>query len=168
MVYTPKRNAMLTWLKANPGKTERNWLLEVRCQTNSQRDKLKALFNRIDESGFPDFRIVARGNFIEIHDTPANWPAFVESSAFTENNRRSVYVEFDFVFGGVCYDLDTPNSVYEADRYRMIREFFSWKAKQMGLQNTNFVYACREYYSSMRDGWKHWSKLLLPKSGSKQ
>lgn len=38
-----KKEAMNQWLRSNPGKTERDWLLDVRCTTDTQREALLEL-----------------------------------------------------------------------------------------------------------------------------
>lgn len=42
---------MNQWLESNPGKTERDWLIEVRCTTNTQREALKELLECCDACG---------------------------------------------------------------------------------------------------------------------
>ncbi|MCM1140733.1 MAG: hypothetical protein NC453_19355 [Muribaculum sp.] len=156
-----KRKEMTDWLEANPGKSKRDWLLEVRCNSDVQREDLRALFARIDENNYPDFYILPLAHRITIYDCEAGYPDAVKTDNL--QNERNVKVEFDFKFGGWYYDLDTPEEIYKADRYQMIWEFFRWKAQQMGLQDTTMVYECQQYYSQMRDGWSHWRNLLLPK-----
>lgn len=41
---TSKTEEMHNWLEANPGKTKRDWLIEVRCTSDEQRKLLKEVF----------------------------------------------------------------------------------------------------------------------------
>ncbi|MDE6560943.1 MAG: DUF285 domain-containing protein [Muribaculaceae bacterium] len=43
-----KKEAMKKWLELNPGKTDRDWLLEERCKTEDQREILTDIFTRCD------------------------------------------------------------------------------------------------------------------------
>lgn len=45
-----KRDAMKAWLAANQGKTQRDWLLEVRCQDDVTRQAALRLLNALDKA----------------------------------------------------------------------------------------------------------------------
>ena len=45
-----KQEMMADWLKANPDKSERDWLLEVRC-SGKQREAMSRLLGKLDEAG---------------------------------------------------------------------------------------------------------------------
>lgn len=42
---------MRDWLEANPGKCDRDWLLEVRCNSDAQREAMRELIQDCDEFG---------------------------------------------------------------------------------------------------------------------
>lgn len=44
-----KQEMMAEWLKANPEKSERDWLLEVRC-SGKQREAMSRLLGKLDEA----------------------------------------------------------------------------------------------------------------------
>ncbi|MDE7420557.1 MAG: DUF285 domain-containing protein [Muribaculaceae bacterium] len=46
-----KKKAINQWLASNPGKTERDWLLDVRCTTDTQREALLELLECCDACG---------------------------------------------------------------------------------------------------------------------
>lgn len=48
---TSNKEAMSTWLKVNPGKTKRDWLIEKRCTTDTQRDALNEILDQCDDQG---------------------------------------------------------------------------------------------------------------------
>ncbi|MCM1005570.1 MAG: hypothetical protein NC402_04660 [Prevotella sp.] len=45
-----KRKEMTDWLKANPGKSKRDWLLEVRCNSNADREAMAYLLDKLDKA----------------------------------------------------------------------------------------------------------------------
>ena len=54
-----KREQLTVWKEANPGKTGRDWLLEVRCPDDETRREFTEFLNFCDENGI-ELRIPSR------------------------------------------------------------------------------------------------------------
>lgn len=110
---------MSTWLEANPGKSERDWLLEERCQTDVQRQQFQEFLDFCDKNG------------IEL---------MIPSGSAPINDEM---VEYDFMiegFGSV-YDLDTPDELYTGKNgynEQGWMPFLYWKWVQYGGNGRSF------------------------------
>lgn len=153
-----KITALNKWLESNPGKTDRDWLLEVRCKDEPQRQDLKKLFDWVDESEKAgkhiNLVIAPPEDYVDILD---GVPAFID---YPEAKHRKVFFEFDFILTDLPYDLDAPESIYNHDRDRHVRDYLKWKAKELGVENTNFVgQVITELFHPAPYSYPHWKSF---------
>lgn len=164
------------WLDANPDKTKRDWLLEVRCKNGQQREDLKKLFAWIDEVNsnpderkHMDFEICPYPLRVTDHHTmPEGYPSIIDDIGYGEP-KEDVEIFFDFSVGRFFYDLETPEEIYSIPSspnynapYFKTRKYYEWKADQLGLRNTNFVIRaieCGKHGSGIHDFPPHWKTL---------
>lgn len=113
------KGEMLNWLEANPGKTERDWLIEERCTSDEQRKLLKEVFASCGEEYIQIPATIDIGGagglkFVE-HNYHEKYPEILGgNSEFVmfylgpySNNPLSTYIEFDFsLFGKFYVDLN--------------------------------------------------------------
>lgn len=157
-VYKTKQEMMAKWLDANPGKTERDWLLEVRCKDDAQREELKALFERVDANKYAELKVCPLKDYV-----PLNGLHVIYS---TDNlpETDSKLVEYDFKVGRFKYDLDAPDEVFivkDPKRPQLVTfEFYRWKGKQLGVDPYSFADWAWHDDINMRIGYKHWRELL--------
>lgn len=159
MEDSSKRHQMVAWIKENPGKTGRDWLLEVRCQDDTQRKELQKLFQWVDEGNASD----KTWNHVQLAIVPPRESIKVLEGAapfvdFPDAEHIWVNVDFDFKLMGWPYDLDAPKSVYNTDSNRNVWDYAKWKAKELGLENTNFAdRLIKRLFSSALNSYPHWS-----------
>lgn len=144
-----KQEEMMDWLEANPGKDERDWLLEERCVSDVQREELKELFELVDSTADVDFRACPS----ESYEVQLNTSDYVRHP---DAETEPVMVSYDFAIGDWFYDLDAPDS-YDGDP---VWGFFRWKARKLGLENTNFASVAREEMGSSKHNYIHWRELV--------
>ncbi len=153
-----KHDAMRSWLEANPGKTERDWLIEVRCHDDAQREELKALFERVDSTQFCDLEVCPVEDYVHLNGDHVIYS--------TDNlpETESKLVDYDFRVNGFLYDLDAPDEVYvvtDPERpYEVTRKFFRWKGDQIGVEPESFDMWAWHDNIPMRSGYKHWREIL--------
>lgn len=157
-----KRREMNEWLDANPEKSGRDWLLEVRCSDDAQREELKALFERVDASKHSQLDICPLEDWYPVH-LVENGPAHVIFIGETMSKDDTVEVGYDFRVGGFYYDLDAHKALYDKDPdwpAAPVYRFFEWKAEQLGVEPKSFAKYAYKHNFSMRYGYRHWSQLL--------
>ncbi len=164
-----KRKALEKWLISNPGKTERDWLLEARCMNDIQREDLRRLFSWADTNSiiikvcptvgsFKDYRF----SFQEVVNVinPHRRAILDEILEETEYHPQT-YVEADFKIIGnkdLYYDLDAPDYVFEQPIPDL---YLNWKAEQMGIDpsmtHTEYdIYeAFKPYMGANIPNWKN-------------
>lgn len=147
-----KYESMRAWLVENEGKTERDWLLEVRCTDDRQREELKEFFAWVDENEPGKLNVCPDHYFLKVGQQPG-MPAFV-NTVQTNDPTEEVQVECDFALYEMFYDLDVPESVYGQTHPW---DYWKWKSDKMGLNDTNFAYQAYEYFDQMRRGIPHWN-----------
>lgn len=111
-----KQDQLSTWLEANPGKTKRDWILEVRCPDDETRREFAEFLKFCDENG------------IVLH-IPSNPKRF---------NGKEVSFDFEVKDFGAYYDLDTPEELYTGKSgYNEggWKPFLSWKIQQVLNEN---------------------------------
>ena len=114
-----KQDQLREWLEDNPGKTKRDWLLEVRCPDEKTRQEFAEFLNFCDENG------------IEL------WIPSIPK--FT--NGKQVSFDFEVKGFGAYYDLDTPDELYTGKNgYSEVgwRPFLSWKIQQVMNENPDY------------------------------
>ena len=164
------------WLDANPNKTDRDWLLEVRCKGEQQREDLKKLFAWIDEANSnPDERKHVKLNICPypltvtgLHTMPEGSHPGVDAPGWGEP-LENVDIFFDFRIDNFYYDLETPEHIYDfqanpRDLTSTLRtlKYFEWKAKQFNMDNSNFANHTSEtlkQYQGTKAFPPHWKIL---------
>ena len=163
---------MNQWLESNPGKTERDWLLEERCTSDTQREDLKLLFVWGDKNHRNILVCPTIGSFKDPHGP------YRQAIRTNNPHRRAIYekihgnnvgqihpyinVEADFQVVGnqdYYYDLDAPDNVFEQSKPDL---YLNWKAEQMSidplLAHTNYeIYEAFKLY--MGANIPHWRNL---------
>lgn len=149
---------MTEWLDANPEKTERDWLLEVRCKDNAQREELKELFERVDAITYAHLEVCPLGDYIPLNGDHVIYST--DNLPETDSKLR----EYDFGVGGFMYDLDAPDEIYVVSDpkrpWLVTFEFFRWKGEQLGVEPESFAKWAWHDNITMRTGYKHWRELL--------
>lgn len=149
-----KRKALNKWLDNNPGKTERDWLIEEISISETQRQDLKNFFRFLDENNQGrDLHIAPPTEHYDIKDNVG------DGSDFPLEPHRKVGVECDFKFG-LPYDLSAPDDVYQNEddgrstdsSWRYLR----WKASQENLEKTNFPAIAYKAHLGFLTGYPHW------------
>lgn len=144
-----KQDELTDWLEANPGKDERDWLLEERCTSDAQREELKELFELVDSSRNIDLCICPSESYEVEKDTS-------DFARHPNAETEPVMVSYDFAIGDRFYDLDAPDS-YDGDP---VWGFFRWKARQLGLEDTNFAGVAREEMGPSKHSYIQWHELM--------
>lgn len=111
-----KEGIIQNWLEANPGKTKRDWLLEVRCPDEKTRQEFAEFLNFCDENGI-ELRI----------------PSLVKRI-----NDKEVFFDFEVKNFGSYYDLDTPDELYTGKSgfsEAGWMPFLEWKLQQVLSEN---------------------------------
>lgn len=151
--YQKKVKAKKKWLKENPQKNEKDYLLEARCQNETQREKLKLLFNWAETKNYPiDFE-----RFWEIRG---------EENTFQNPGWGRVYV--DFYLNGIPYDLDMPeyiNANFDPSRFwDTSQEYVRWKLEELGFPRewwNRIVEDCYQYhYNWCKYNYVTWTSLV--------
>lgn len=111
-----KSEQLRQWLEANPGKTDRDWLLEERCPDDSQREQFKEFLQFCDDNNIklliPSLEYDVEGNVVQFD-----------------------FMIFNF---GSYYDLDTPDSLYTGKwgyNEQGWFPFLIWKWNQVLIDN---------------------------------
>lgn len=144
-----KQDELSDWLDANPGEDERDWLLEERCVSDVQREELKELFELVDSTPHLDLQVCPSESYKVESDTSD----FVRHP---DAETESVMVYYDFAIGNCFYDLDAPD-YYDGDP---VWGFFRWKARQLGLENTDFPSVAREEMGPSKHNYIRWRGLV--------
>lgn len=111
-----KQDQLSTWFEVNPGKTKRDWLLEVRCPDDETCQEFAEFLKFCDENGI-ELRIPSIPKYI---------------------NGKEVSFDFEVKGFGAYYDLDTPEELYtgksgyEEGGWKL---FLSWKIQQVLNEN---------------------------------
>ena len=111
-----KQEQLTAWKEANPGKTGRDWLLEVRCPDDETRREFTEFLNFCDENGI-ELRIPSRVKRI---------------------NDKEVFFDFEVKNFGSYYDLDTPDELYTGKsgfNEAGWMPFLEWKLQQVLNEN---------------------------------
>lgn len=111
-----KQEELTAWKEANPGKTGRDWLLEVRCPGVETRREFTEFLNFCDENGI-ELRIPSRVKRI---------------------NDKEVFFDFEEKNFGSYYDLDTPDELYTGKsgfNEAGWMPFLEWKLQQVLNEN---------------------------------
>lgn len=111
-----KQEQLREWLEANPGKTKRDWLLEVRCPDDETRREFTEFLNFCDENGI-ELRIPSQVKRI---------------------NDKEVFFDFEVKNFGSYYDLDTPDELYTGKSGFSEAgwlPFLEWKLQQVLNEN---------------------------------
>lgn len=158
-----KHDAMLKWLDANPGKEKTDWLLEVRCKDDRQREEFKEFLEKIRGCGHSGDLEVAPQEWLDnVCVCIPGHPKCVRTLEQSEGD--DICVEFDFRYGRYFFDLDTPDSIFDnVDPQRpqhIAIDYLEWKASQLGLENTTFVMEARERFSVFKWSFRHWRELV--------
>lgn len=114
-----KQEQLTAWKKANPGKTGRDWLLEVRCHDDKTRRE------------FAEFLKFCDGNGIELRIPSI--PKYI--------NGKEVSFDFEVKGFGAYYDLDTPEELYTGKSgydEGGWKPFLSWKIQQVMNENPDY------------------------------
>ena len=111
-----KQEELMAWKEANPGKTRREWLLEVRCPDDETRREFTEFLNFCDENGI-ELWIPSPVKYI---------------------NYEKVFFDFMVKNFGSYYDLDTPDELYTGKSGYFEagwKPFLEWKIQQMLNEN---------------------------------
>lgn len=136
MCKLSKKEAIEKWLEVNPGKTERDWLLEERCVSDEQRQILKDVFAKCGEENIQIPAIIdispkgvqnsVEQNYLEkypeIFGTDKEDAWMLKLGIF--HGVQQTCLEFDFsLFGKFYFDLndnqwsidgqDTPSNLWK-------------------------------------------------------
>lgn len=133
---TSKKEEMHNWLEANPGKTERDWLIEERCTSDEQRKLLKEVFASCGEEYVQVPATINIGGagghkFVE-QNYHKKYPEILGGNSkfarfylvLRSDHKLSTDIEFDFsLFGKFYFDLkdnkwsidcqDTPSNQWK-------------------------------------------------------
>lgn len=103
---TSKYEAVKAWLDANPDKQPEDWLLEVRCRNNEQREKVSEILRLCNENHL-------------IYEIP--WSYHAEPDVW-----------FDFAIHNAPIDLDAPDELFDNINpkrpWEAAAKYLSWKA----------------------------------------
>lgn len=153
-----KREVMTVWLEEHPGRSERDWLLEVRCVSDEQRKELKALFERVAATPHCELEVCPLEEYVSVNGVHVIYPT--DKLPETE----SKLVDYDFRVNGFLYDLDTPEDVYvvaDLKRHGVATwNFFRWKGRQIGVDSESFAKWAWHDNIPMQSDYKHWRDLL--------
>lgn len=160
-----KYEAMTEWLDANPGKEETDWLLEVRCKDESQREEFKGFLERVKagvRSG--DFWVAPVCDHVDIQKRPSGTPNCMRLISPDDEEDECVDPEFDFCYCGYHFDLDAPESLFKdvipgANMPQSGWKYLEWKARQLGVEDTTFVMEARKRFREFQYGLTHWRDL---------
>lgn len=111
-----KEGIIQNWLEANPGKTKRDWLLEVRCPDEKTRQEFAEFLNFCDENG------------IEL----------LIPSLPKRINEKEVFFDFEVKDFGAYYDLSAPEELYTGKSGYSEggwKPFLSWKIQKVLNEN---------------------------------
>lgn len=111
-----KQEQLMAWKEVNPGKTGRDWLLEVRCPDDETRREFTEFLNFCDENGI-ELRI----------------PSLVKRI-----NDKEVFFDFEVKSFGSYYDLDSPKELYTGKsgfNEAGWMPFLEWKLQQVLSEN---------------------------------
>lgn len=114
-----KQEQLREWLEANPGKTKRDWLMEVRCPNDKTRREFAEFLKFCDENGI-ELRITSIPKYI---------------------NGKEVSFDFEVKGFGAYYDLDTPEELYTGKSgydEGGWKPFLSWKIQQVMNENPDY------------------------------
>lgn len=159
-----KHDAMLEWLESNPGKEGTDWLLEVRCKDDRQREEFKDFLDRV-KAGVRsvDFQVAPEDSVPNVQVRIPGQPNFIRTSEQVDDDGGYVDANFDFVYCGYHFDLDAPDSLFENIDSKSPAQagwkYLEWKAGQLGVENTTFVMQAREEFREFRFGLTHWKDL---------
>lgn len=149
------KKAFRDWQRANQEKSKLDWLLEERCQNQKQKEDLKHLFEYLEHFGCFSvpyyFDIAPRISCKAEEGIPDGM------RSLSDGNLITVY--FDFKIGNCYYDLDIPDQEYEfEDRpWEATWKVLRWKAKKLGLDNTNFAsHAYKAINGDMFSRYPNW------------
>ncbi len=155
-----KAEILSKWLNANPDKSERDWLLEVRCRDDRQREELLALFDRVDANPIFDLEVCPVEDYAPLNGDHVIYST--EKDTLPETG--SALVEYDFRVGSFMYDLAAPDDVYVIDDpkrpWMAAWKFLRWKGKQIGIEPESFAKWAWHNNIDMRTGYKHWREIL--------
>lgn len=111
-----KQEQLTAWKEANPGKTGREWLLEVRCPDDETRREFTEFLNFCDENG------------IEL----------LIPSLPKRINEKEVFFDFEVKDFGAYYDLNAPEELYTGKSGYSEggwKPFLSWKIQKVLNEN---------------------------------
>lgn len=106
----------MQWLIENPGRKNRDWLLEVRCPDDETRREFTEFLNFCDENGI-ELRIPSQVKRI---------------------NDKEVFFDVEVKNFGSYYDLDSPDELYTGKsgfREAGWLPFLEWKLQQVLNEN---------------------------------
>lgn len=155
-MFFTKRKALNKWIDNNPGKTERDWLLEEICISETQRQNLKELFRFLDENKLNNVLFIAPpSECYEVLDNVGY------ACNFPLEPHRTVSVEYDFLLFGLPYDLGAPDDLYQRKEDERSTDsswrYLRWKASQEeDLKKTNFPGVAYKVHQGFQNGYPHW------------
>lgn len=150
------------WLAANTGKTERDWLFEVRCIDDTQRQKLTEILEVCDRKGveyvicYPVKAVYDSNGEVSSVDYP---PLSKEDDSKHDSVLYGDAIFFDVAFQKpneliYVFDMDTPDCVYDFDtkyaRDAALR-YLTWKikdSKEIGTPAYNLAHELNRQDSS--------------------
>lgn len=144
-VFEIKKFRMQEWLKSHPDKTDRDWLLETRCQNDEQREKIIELFNWVD----------ANKNTLEIGYT---WELKGFGTVFS-----------DFCINDRPYDLDAPvptNKRGGVDARDYAYYYLIWIMRQLNVPEVQIGMHVNEiqqnfgYGFDWKYGYPYWEYMI--------
>lgn len=168
-----KEESFREWMEYNPGKTERDWLIEERCINNTQRADLKRLFDWADLNHriikvCPTVGLIKdpNGPYHQVVRTNHSRRGVIRDLIHGENTHiihPIIGIKADFQVIGtydLYYDLDAPDNVFEQSKPDL---YLNWKAQQMDIDpisiHTNYeLYEAFKPY--MGANIPHWRSLI--------
>ena len=133
-----KHELMTEWLDANPGKTERDWLIDVRCPVN-RGAQLREVLDLCDKANI-EYEIPGEVHLIiPEYDRDADKNVY---AAYNNSLRRDMLklkeygiesIFFDIIFNKrYPYDMDYPEELFDSSAkfYVVSMNISDWKALQ--------------------------------------
>ena len=133
-----KAEEMAAWLEVNPGKTERDWLLEVRCPVN-RRAQLREVLDLCDKANI-EYKIPGAVRLvIPEYDEDADKNVYAAANnslrrdmlKLKEKGAEDIF--FDIIFNNTYpYDMDYPEELFnpQSKYYVVSMDISNWKALQ--------------------------------------
>lgn len=153
-----KYKAFSEWYTDNHEELQYKWLVKEQAKNGWQKSQLDDLALRAAEHN----RVlsIADGIFLRIEQRPYGTPI---DFPYDGNDPEQVSVYFDFKINGIFYDLNTPEDIFnnfDPEHPEIAaKEYLIWKAQELGLEDSNFVYQMLQRVPGFKKDFKPWFLL---------